>query len=229
MIQFNLLPDVKLEYIRVRRTQRLVIGTALVASGAALAVFLMLFLTVDVLQRQSMANLTADISKYGQQVRNTPNINRLLTVQNQLQVLPSLHDQKAVASRLFGYMQQVTPTVVTISDLSVDFTKDTMSITGQSASLDAVNTYADTLKFTTYSTADHQVSGKKAFSDVVLSNFSRNSQGATYNISLNYDPAIFSNASGVTLSVPNIVSTRSTLDQPLDIFKQAPPVKGNGQ
>ena len=182
MIQFNLLPDVKLEYLRTRRTKRMVISGSLLLSAIALVIFLLLLFTVDVFQKKNMNDLNRDIKTYSTQLQGTTDINKILTIQNQLSVLPSLHDQKAAASRTFGYIQQLTPNNATISNLKLDYTQNAVTITGAAPSLDVVNTFTDTLKFTKYSTTDQSVTGKPAFTNVVLSSFSRDSTNASYTI-----------------------------------------------
>jgi uncharacterized membrane protein YciS (DUF1049 family) len=228
MIQFNLLPDVKLQYLKARRTRRLVTSASTVAIIAALAVLVLLLGTVYVFQKKNLSDLNRDIKNYSSQLEGTPDLNKILTVQNQLNVLTSLHDQKPVASRLFGYLTQLTPTDATISKLDVDYTQNTMSITGSAKALDVVNTYADTLKFTTY-TKDGSNASTNAFTNVVLSQFSRNSQGASYTITANFDPVIFNNANTVKLTVPNIISTRSAVEQPSDLFKTDTSTSPGGQ
>jgi hypothetical protein len=129
-----------------------------------------------------------------------------------------LHGQKPVVSRLPDFLAQLTPTSATISNLDTDFTTNTLTITGNAPSLDLVNVFTDGLKFTKYQMADGD-SKQKAFSNVVLTSFSRDSSGSSYTITLNYDPAIFSNDNDVTLVVPNITSTRSVIEQPGALFK----------
>jgi hypothetical protein len=219
MIQFNLLPDVKLEYIKTERVKQLVITLSFLASAAALALLIILVLTVDVWQKKSLHDVSADIKTTSNQLESTPDLSKILTVQNQLGQLKGLHDQKYVDSRLFGFLSQVTPTQATISNITTDNTQNTMTISGDAPSLDVVNTFVDGLKFTKYSvtgTAD----SKNAFSNVVLSTFGRSNQGATYTITLAFDPVIFSNANKVTLNVPDIVTTRSVLEQPSALFNQ---------
>jgi Tfp pilus assembly protein PilN len=228
MIQFNLLPDVKLEYIRARRTERLVITISILVSAVALFIFLFLIFSVDVFQKKNMSDLSKDIKKYSSQLQSTPDLNKILTIQNQLGSLPGLHDQKYATSRTFAFIQQLTPANATLSDLKTDFTQNTLTFTGQAPSLDVVNTFADTLKFTKYTTSADSSGDKRAFSNVVLSTFSRTSAVATFTITVNFDPPIFSNADDVTLTVPHIYSTRSEVAQPTDIFKQAPTTTNTG-
>lgn len=220
MVQLNLLPDIKLEYVRARRVQRLVAAISILASVVALAIFVVLLLFVDVAQKKNLSDLDKDIKKYSSQLTGTSDLNRILTVQNQLDSLPGLDSQKPMASRLFDYLTQLTPNQASISNLQVDYTQNTMTVTGTADSLDIVNTYVDTLKFTRY-----QIKGNtdspKAFSNVVLSAFNRDSNEATYTITFDFDPAIFSVANDVTLTVPHIITTRSEIDKPKDLFTQS--------
>jgi len=55
---------------------------------------------------------------------------------------------------------------------------------------------------------------------VVLSSFSRNDNGATYAITMQFDPALFSETSDVTLMVPNI-STRTSSQAGTQLFKKS--------
>jgi Tfp pilus assembly protein PilN len=218
MIQFNLLPDVKLQYVRSQRLKRSVVSMSILVSGIALAVFIILVLTVDVWQKKSISDLNGDTKVYTAQLRSTPDLNKILTIQSQLNAINSLHDQKPVATRMFAYLSQVTPTTITISDLVVDNTQSTISITGNAPTLDDVNTFVDALKFTKYKTTASN-SEKRAFSNVVLATFGRDSSGANYNITLSFDPTIFSSQNDISLDVPSIISTRSVVEQPSALFE----------
>ncbi len=225
MIQLNLLPDVKMLYIRAQRQRRLVISVSVLVTGGAI-VLLLLMLSINGLQKKHLSDLTKDIKNENSQLQKKPDINRVLTVQNQLQSLTALHDAKPAASRLFTYLNQVTPATVSITTFNVDFTQNTMSITGTSDSLSNVNQYVDTLKKSTFTTADSKQQ-QLAFNNVVLSSFGLNrdskdtSQAASYTINLSYDPTIFDITKKVTLSVPSAKS-RAQVAQPSDLFKATP-------
>lgn len=225
MIQFNLLPDVKIEYVKAQRMKRLVMGVSVIATASALALFLLLLVAVQGVQKQSIKNMDSDIKKYSDQLKSTPDINKILTIQSQLDALNNLHNQKVVASRIFDVVQQTTPSDVTISDHIVDFTANTMSITGAAPTLDKVNTFVDTLKFTKFVHDDNSTSN--AFSSVVLAQFARDDKGSTYTITLNFDPLIFANSEKGTIAIPSTITTRSVLDLP-SVFKDTGPVTGTG-
>jgi len=207
MIQFNLLPDVKLQFVRAQRMKRLVtLGSIAVSVVSLVALGFMLF-TVKVVQGKSLSDLNKDIASSSQQLKDVPDLNKILTVQNQLNTLTGMHDSKIAAQRIFSYVNQVTPPTAAISSLSVDFDAKTMSIGGQAPSLDVINVYADTLKATKF-TVDGQT--KAAFSDVVLSSFSRDKDRASYTLTLNYDETIFSNTQDVKLTIPTGAESTTT-------------------
>jgi hypothetical protein len=220
MIQLNLLPDVKLKYIKTERLKKLVLSVSIIASAAALLIFLLLVLTVDIWQKKTINDLSDDIKTSSRKLQNTPNLNKILTIQSQLNSLDTLHADKPVATRLTDFLGQVTPNTATISDLKADFGQNTLSITGNAPTLDVVNAFVDGLKFTTYTTTANTES-KKAFSNVVLSQFSRDASKASFTITLSFSQDIFNVSGDVTLSVPNQITTRSVIEQPNSLFQGA--------
>lgn len=223
MIQFNLLPDVKLDYIKAQRSRRLVVGTSVIVSAVSIAL-LILLLSVDGLQKKHISDLSSDISTQSSQLQKKQNINTVLTVQNQLESLTNLHNAKPAAGRLFDYLNSVTPATVSITSLNIDFTQYTMSISGTADSLSSVNKYVDTLKLTTYNVGNDPSTNAQAFSNVVLTGFSLTtgakdaSQAASFTITLAYDKTIFDTTKSIALVVPT-VTTRAQLQNPTDLFK----------
>ncbi|MGH7142478.1 MAG: PilN domain-containing protein [Candidatus Saccharimonadales bacterium] len=218
MIQFNLLPDVKQVYIKTQRIKRFVIGGSLVISAAAIFIFLVLLFSVYIVQKGNISNLNSTIQTDSNTLKNTPNLSTMLTVQSHLNSLPTLDSQDPAVSRLFGFISQLTPTQATISDLQVDFTQNTTTISGNAPNLEVVNTYVDNLKFTSY-TVNGQSSSQNAFSSVVLSSFTLNPTSATYSITLSFDPTIFNNANSVTLNVGG-AQPQTAAQQPSIIFSK---------
>ena len=114
MIQFNLLPDVKLDYIKAQRTRKLVFSMSFIVSACAIAL-LVLLLSASALQRKHLSDLSNDISKESKTLRAKSNIDTILTVQNQLDSLTALHDAKPAAGRLSSFLNALTPATVSIS------------------------------------------------------------------------------------------------------------------
>jgi Tfp pilus assembly protein PilN len=217
MIQFNLLPDVKLNYIKAKKTKKTAVFVSTAAGGTVVLIVVLLFLAVNVFQKQHLNDLNSDIKKYSNQLNNTTDLNKILTIQNQLKSLPQLHDKKAVATRLFTYLSQVTPAQASIAQTSIDFKANTLSISGSADSLNTINQFADTLKFTKYKAGDQTGS---AFSNVVLTSFSHGDKDSSYQLNVAFDAVIFDSANDVTLSVPHIISTRSETEKPTDLFQK---------
>lgn len=231
MIQFNLLPDVKLEYIKARRLKRSVMVISSAVAAASFAIFALFFISVSFVQTNHMKNVDEDIQKGKTSLQAIPDLAKILTIQNQLNSLPALHNDKPVASRMFTYVQQLAPQNASISSLTVNFDEQTMTVTGNAVNLAAVNTFVDTLKFTTYGSPDAGADTVPtvAFSEVVLSQFGVAQAGSTptvsaakpasYSITLKYAPEIFKADSNVQLTVPNKITTRSETEKPTDIFQ----------
>jgi len=220
MIEFNLLPDVKIDFIKAQRQKQLVIVASVIASGAAIALFLLLFAFVHGVQKKSIHDLTNDIHTQSTELINTPNLNKMLTVQNQLDQLNKLHGDKVVSSRLFGYLQKVTPTNVAISELKIDYTQNTMEIDGGAPSLAAVNNFAAALKNARYTTQDNK-DQQAAFSDVVLSSFNVTvDKGPQYTFTLSYNPDLFSQTQDVNMVVQQNDTSRPDNTGAQSVFSQ---------
>jgi Tfp pilus assembly protein PilN len=229
MIELNLLPDVKLEYIKAERERRLVTSISVLVTVFCVSL-LVLLLAANGLQKKHLSDLSKDIASESSKLQSEPDIARILTVQNQLESLTGLHSGKPAASRLFDYLNQVTPSQVAISNYTTDMTQQTATITGTADSLHSVNQYVDTLKFTKFVEDDGSNNPTKQapFSNVVLSSFGLSTAGeagkpANYTITLSYDPAIFDISKKIKLSVPSITTTRSTLNATAsDLFQPGP-------
>ena len=236
MIQFNLLPDVKIEYIRAKRIKRTVILVAIIAIATCTAVLGILSGAVYGLQRNHISNLTEDIERDTRTIQEMDQINRVLTVQNQLNTIVGLHDDKPVVSRVFGFIETVTPSNVSISRIESSFEQSTLRITGQADSLATVNIFVDTLEFTNYELSDtddiNDIDEELplAFSNVVLSSFGvSSSDETTYAIELSFDPLIFDNAQDVELVIRERITTRSEVERPQALFAAPEEENDNGQ
>lgn len=219
MIQFNLLPSVKLDYVRAKRTKRLTMLGASIAAGASLLILVLLFANVQ-LQSKHSRDLSNDIKTQSKKLKETQDISSILTVQNQLNSLSALHQGKPEAARLFDYLKQVTPAGISISSVDTDFEATTIKLSGKAPSITAINTYADTLKYTTYKIGDSKDS-QNAFSEVVLASIAPAAKdaSATYSLSFKFSVDIFSNANKVVLSVPDKVTNSSQVDKPASVFQ----------
>jgi Tfp pilus assembly protein PilN len=224
MIQFNLLPDVKKEYIKAKRTKRLIFSVSTLSAIGAIVVVLILFSVVQFAQKKSINDLTKDIESGVNQLKSVKDLDKILTIQQQLESIPGLHQQKPETSRLFTYLTQITPADVKIGSFQIGFDDNSVIIEGTAPSIASVNRFTDTIKFAKFTQAEKVLEGSSeetpaaseaelAFSDV-STELSRNEETASYKITATFQPLIFDNTKTVTLIIPNTVTTRSTQGRP---------------
>src|SRR5208282_2560935 len=120
----------KLKYIKAKRQEHIVIFISTIAIIVAVTISVILISIVDVVQKKELSDAKAAVSSDVSQLRSTPNLQQILTVQNQMQALPNLHNAKPAVSRLFNYLTELTPSSATISKLTVDYTQNTVNISG---------------------------------------------------------------------------------------------------
>ncbi len=222
MIQFNLLPDIKLEFIKAQRAKNTVVAVAIIASIISLVIFALAFINVNVLQKRHMTNITNEIKENTAELAKTKDIDKILTVQNQLSSLTPLHENKPSSARAAAFISQITPQNASVSSVEIDYSDQKITISGTTDNSVTVNKFVDTIKFTKY-TVDSAQAQSEAFSSVVLKNFSARNDKVTYTIEFKYNPEIFNNTKSVALIIPNIISTRSQTQKPGEDLFQAQP------
>jgi hypothetical protein len=230
MIQFNLLPDVKITFVKANRVKRMVAVISSLVALVTLSIMLILLSVVDIVQKHEISSNATKLQSSINAVHGIASLNQILTVQNQVAALPTLYNNDPVASKMFNYINQITPAQATISDLTVDFAAantgtpaDTISIQGDTDTLNTVQNFVDTMKFSTYGTLTGSSAANSPFTDVVLASFGYNStSGASYTITANFNPMIFASSSTATLTIPDLITTRSQLDQPKVLFQPQP-------
>ena len=217
-VEFNLLPDLKMDVVKATRARKTIVSIAFLASAASLTILVLLLFTVYIVQNKQLSDASNDIETANETLKNTSGLVQILTVQNQLKTLPGLHQNKHISSRLFAYLPQVTPTNVSIGSLILDLAANTMQISGTAESQHAVNTFIDTLKFTKYTIANDGTA-KDAFPIVIESNFALSGAQVSYTLDVQFDPVLFSNNQAApTLQVPSLTTTRSVVDNPSNLL-----------
>src|SRR5690606_8952134 len=146
----NLLPDVKQEFIKSQRTKRMFIAGAFLVSAACVGLVILLFLWTNVQQKQHISNLQEDIDNYIKDLKETHDVDKILTIQNQLNALPGLHDEKPAVTRLSAFLSNVVPQNIERNEVTVSFEDNEMVISGSGIDFKSVNTFADTLKNVLY-------------------------------------------------------------------------------
>lgn len=213
-VQFNLLPDSKLEFNRTQSTKRMVFVIAILASAISLCIMLVMLGFVDVVQKKLMDDAQKRVDNSNQQLKQL-DIDKIITVQNQLKTLPGLHDKKHVMSRVFTYLPSITPPNVNISELDIDLSQNTLKLSGTAPSQKDVNTFVDTLKYATFKVGSS--SPAPAFQGVVESGFGITTSGVGYSIDMTFDSQLFQNIkdSQGNPVTPTISVDKSAINSPL--------------
>ncbi len=220
MIQFNLLPDVKKEYIKAKRTKALILNVSAISIVISVVAVLIMFSFVQGVQKKHITDLTKDIKSGIASITDIQDLDKILTIQHQLGELTTLHEEKPETSRIFGYLNQLTPISVKISSITLNIDDSTLIISGTSDSLASINQYIDTLKFSSFDTTDTE--NNQPFNDIV-SQMSRNESKSSYEVSMTFDPILFNNTESVILNVPDKITTRSVIGKPTLNNVQATP------
>lgn len=218
-IQLNLLPDLKQKSVKTQKTRTVITSASILVTAVSVGIFIVMLLSVYVVQKKQISDANKDLTTYSKKLSDVADLNSILTVQNQLSSLSQLHKDKHASSRLFDYLPLVTPNNISLSTMSVDFGANTMDVEGTADSQKSVNTFIDTLKFTTY-TLDTKSKAVSAFPSVVESNFSIGSGSVSFSLNVSFDPALFSNSTSDSngklvapkLNVPQQTTTRSNVD-----------------
>lgn len=235
MIELNLLPDIKQEFIHARRQKRLVVSSMILVSIASVAVVAVLLFYTYAAQpvRQKFAD-DAISSKSGE-LKSEKNLVRNLTIQNQLSSITQLHEAKPVYERLFDYLKILNPEApnnISVSKVTLGTDEDgenTLLIEASAKDYQAVSVFKDTLENAqlVYIDPESDSSAKvkaKLFPTVVISETglgedSSGKQVASFVATLTYEP----NAFAWTEKDPEVrVPNKKTNQSASNVFADAP-------
>lgn len=146
MIQVNLLPDVKRDYLRAQQSKHIFTMISILASIVAVSLMVLLFAYVQVVQPRHRANLQIDIDKNLEELKNKEDAVKIVTVQGVLEQIPSLQDKKLITSKLFEYLPAFTPRDVSYTEIQLDLGTNTISLSGNTTTLERANVLANNLK-----------------------------------------------------------------------------------
>ncbi len=228
MIQINLLPDIKVEYLRSQSSKQKVTAGAVIITISALALSGLLLFYVFVIQAAQMALVDQSIKDNYAKINKVQNLDKYLTVQNQLSALPSLHDEKGSLSRLKNYLTVLNPSApnnVRLSNVRVNTDVRTLLIQGETASFEAFNVFIDTLRNAKVEyTNEGETQSTLMFEQVSIdsSNISSDKgDDVNFSLTLTYDEVIFdAKVTGVQPKVPTIKTTQSITNSP-SVFEEA--------
>lgn len=142
MISLNLLPDVKKDLLRVRRERNLVVSISVVVVGASIGVLLLLSGTLGVLvaTKALMENSIKNDEQTIKQAQKKKQLDKYITVQNQLKQIGKLKSDQQVYSRLMDYLTQLNPAApnnVQISSATIEAPAGSSGSTSSSSSSSA--------------------------------------------------------------------------------------------
>ena len=142
MISLNLLPDVKKDLLRVRRERNLVVSISVVVVGASIGVLLLLSGTLGVLvaTKALMENGIKNDEQTIKQAQKKKQLDKYITVQNQLKQIGKLKSDQQVYSRLMDYLTQLNPAApnnVQISSATIEAPAGSSGSTSSSSSSSA--------------------------------------------------------------------------------------------
>ena len=210
MIEINLLPNVKRELLKTRAMRNRVISISFLVGGVSIATVVVLAL---ILGSQFAAEAVQNrvIKDRNDKLMAVEDLNKVVTIQNQLTKINEQHSRKKINSRIFDVVTAVNPVApnnVSFSDIKVNPESKTITLEGS-----AVNGYSalETLKKTILNTKVQTTDGDKS-SEVSLTkeikdgdtSFGENSEGKKvlqFSFSFEYAEELLAPANNGTVSV----------------------------
>lgn len=229
MIHLNLLPDVKRDFLKAKRDQARVISIAILSVFVVGGITVALAVWVYAVQTIHINLLTQNIKDKAAEIEAIPDVNKYVTLQNQLANLSALHDGKNDFSRLLSILPTLnpkSPNNVELSSVTLGAEENTIALEGRVSDFTGLITFRDILENAELEyrvDADSEVIKEKLFSEVVIieQGMSKTSEGATvvgFKINVKYNPAAFvSSSKDVSVSVPKLETTPSKQGSP-DLF-----------
>jgi hypothetical protein len=223
MLQLNLLPDVKKEFLKAGRQRNLVMTISIVSSVIAGSVIVILGLVMGgqlVQKNLLLADVERD-KKSIEQAKSDKQLNEYLTIQNQLGQIVSLKETQPIYSHLFDYLKQLNPASPNNVELNLvriasasggEGDADSIELQGSTSSFASLDVYKTTLMRTTITYSNGPKGDaltEPLFSTVTVSQAGiaqasdeRGSRVA-FTINLVYNPAAFKlSSTGLTLKIP---------------------------
>lgn len=232
MIQVNLLPDIKKEYLKTLRLKtKVVFGSFLIAVISVAATIGSAFFVYVVQERVITGVLDDQIEERFQELSEKPTLNRDLTVQNQLSALPGLHSEKerySIIMDMLPVLNPAPPNSVSLSTLQLSDEDQSITFIGRTASYEALASFRDSLRFAdvTYQSGDAvEPTKEKLFSAVTIDSSAlsddRGRRFVAFTIRTTYKESAFAeSASNVAVTIPSI-QTSSQADLSRNLFEGA--------
>lgn len=234
MIEINLIPDVKLELLRVRRNRTMVVSASILVSLVSAGIVVLLALYVFAGQALAGRSLDGTIEKQSKELSAVQDLSEMLTIQSQLEQLSATHDNKNVTSRLFDLLSATIPegkNKIAVSSIDLNIQDNVITIEGQANNgYEALEVYKKTLAATKFS---YTVSDEKQEPVFIASDIQdldrsfgdgKNGQSVLrFSLSFTYVPELFAPTSekGSIIAPNKQNATDSAKGVPKSIFTDA--------
>lgn len=229
MIRLNLLPDVKKEFLHAQSVRRKTIAISILVTIIAVGLTVVTAIYVYAVQNAIMYVQTEDIKSKAKKLSEVKDIDKYLTIQNQLAQLSSLHGEKNNFSRLLDFLPRLNPAApknIVLTNLGVSSLDTTITFKGRVSDYGALTTFKDTLNnaMFTYQSDGIAHEPAKLFSNVTIETATyektQTTAGVTFSVIVTYDPAVFMQQNlAVEVTVPNKETTDSVVSSPQAIFE----------
>lgn len=197
MIEINLLPSVKREYLKAQQMKHAVVVGSVLISLLALAIMGLLYGYVQVVQPRHQKNVQTDIDSALSDSAKKEDAVKVVTVQGALEQLPNLQDKKMITSNMFTYLKEFTPRDVSYSSIKLDLTESTIVLQGTATNFEQANVLANNLKSAKFTfDKSEQKQTISPFTEVVFngltkSEVAQDNKNVTFQITFRVDQTIF--------------------------------------
>lgn len=217
MIEINLIPDVKREFIHAQKMRNLAITASILVGAAAAGVVVILALLLGA-QALHESIARGQVDSEFKKLQSVDNIDNVLTIQNQLSKISSINDTKTMDSRLFDVLTAISPSApndIKIATVKLDPAERTLSIEGSAANgFAATETFRKTILNTKLeSTVDGEKTTVPLTEDVVIgeTSYGEGADGGKvlrFALTFTYPEGLFDN----TLKSLRIITPTSAVD-----------------
>lgn len=241
-IEVNLLPDVKLEYLKTRVARTRVTTVAILVTVASLAITALIGITVFIVQPASIASFDSKIKSQFETYKSYNGVDQIITIQNQLSKIDNMHQEKPISSRLFNMIVSVidgSGKSVQVSKMEYNRELSSIVMEGQSrdgfVGIEALGKSIQDTKIIYVDDAGNSQTLPMTTKVNALSNpsYGRDATGATvlmFSLGFEVDDKMFDSSIDLTLvGADRKDVTDSSLAIPKDIFATAIDNRANGE
>ena len=149
MIEVNLIPDVKQELLKAQRARKFVISISALVGVVMLSVVAILAVYTYVVQTVYSNTQDSNIANESEKLNKVEELSKILTIQNQLTKVSTMHENKQINSRIFDMLAKINPPAPSsVQYTSVTYTveKQEMRLEGQTYDFPALETFRKTIE-----------------------------------------------------------------------------------